>query len=258
MNTVFGPTYASHYDELYRDKDYRAECDAIEEAFRRYGSGPVRTVLDLGCGTGTHALCLAERGYRVAGVDRSEEMLRLARAKRDSSRAVPQTEFLAGDLRSLDLRRHFDAVLMMFAVLGYLLDDAAVRAALASVRRHLAPGGLFVFDVWHGPAVLAERPSPRLKTVEQDGGGQLLRSSSGELDEARHVCTVSFRVWRVVDGTTTDETDERHEMRYFFPDELESFLSEQRLELLRLTAFPSLDREADEDTWNILGVARAV
>lgn len=257
MSTVFGPAYASHYDELYRDKEYRAECDAIEEAFRRYGPGPVRTVLDLGCGTGTHALCLAERGYRVVGVDRSEEMLRLARAKHDSSRPVPETEFLAGDLRSLDLGRRFDAVLMMFAVLGYQLDDAAVRASLASVRRHLAPGGLFVFDVWHGPAVLAERPSERFKTIEQDGG-RIVRSSKGELDEARHICTVSFRIWRVVDGTTTNETEEMHTMRYFFPDELEQFLADQRLELLRLTAFPSLDQDPDVGTWNVLGVARAV
>jgi len=257
MTTVFGPTYASHYDDLYRDKGYQAECDAIEEAFRRYGSGPISTVLDLGCGTGSHAVCLAGRGYRVLGVDRSPEMLRLARAKRDETGPASDTEFVAGDLRSLDLGRRFDAVLMMFAVLGYQLDDAAVAAALASVRRHLTSGGLFVFDVWYGPAVLAERPSPRLKTVPLPDG-QLMRSSKGELDEKRRVCSVSFRVWRVVNGTTAEETEETHEMRYFFPDELERSLVGEQLQLLRLTAFPSLDRDADERSWNVLGVARAV
>src|SRR5207248_11417549 len=68
---VFGPQYAEAYDTLYRDKDYSAECDAIEHVFRLYGIGPVRRVLDLGCGTGGHAVPLAERGYEVVGVDRS-------------------------------------------------------------------------------------------------------------------------------------------------------------------------------------------
>ena len=80
-DTVFGCGYADQYDLLYSDKDYEAECDLLEEVFRRYGTGPVQTILDLGCGTGSHALLLARRGYQVTGVDRSQEMLAQARQK---------------------------------------------------------------------------------------------------------------------------------------------------------------------------------
>ena len=80
--TVFG-SYAQFYDILYQDKDYEAECDFLEQIFDRYAPGPVRTILDLGCGTGGHTLPLARRGYEVVGVDRSEKML--AEARRDDA-----------------------------------------------------------------------------------------------------------------------------------------------------------------------------
>ena len=59
----------------------------------------------------------------------------------------------------------FDAALMMFAVLGYQVENDDVLAALRTARRHLEPGGLFIFDVWYGPAVLHQRPSERVKII---------------------------------------------------------------------------------------------
>ncbi len=55
---VFGQTYADQYDLIYTEKDYEAECDLIEEVFRKYGDGEIKTILDLGCGTGNHAIPL--------------------------------------------------------------------------------------------------------------------------------------------------------------------------------------------------------
>jgi SAM-dependent methyltransferase len=123
--SVFGRDYAAAYDNLYRDKDYLAECDLIEWVCKTYATGPVRRVLDLGCGTGGHAVVLAEREYLVVGVDRSPEMLERARARGSSAR------FEQGQIASVDLGETFDAVLMMFAVLGYQVGNADVQAALA-------------------------------------------------------------------------------------------------------------------------------
>jgi len=163
--TVFGDLYARLYDAFYQEKNYEAECDLIEEVFRRYAGGPVNSILDLGCGTGNHVFPLARRGYQVAGVDRSPEMLALARAKLASCSGSPEQPlpiFHPGDLRDLDLGEQFDAVLMMFAVLSYQVTNEDVLAALGTVRRHLKPGGLFMADVWYGPAVLAQRPGDRI------------------------------------------------------------------------------------------------
>lgn len=73
--------YSNYYDTLYEDKNYGAECDFIETIFSKFYLAPVKHILDLGCGTGGHAIPLAQRGYHVTGIDRSEEMLKKAEEK---------------------------------------------------------------------------------------------------------------------------------------------------------------------------------
>jgi SAM-dependent methyltransferase len=256
MSAVFGSVYADAYDTLYQDKDYAAECDLIERVFREHGRGPVRSVLDLGCGTGNHAIPLARRGYEVVGVDRSEGMLARARVKAAEALAGQRVEFRQGDVRDVALGRPFDAAVMMFAVLGYQPANADVRAALRTVRGHLRPGGLFVFDVWYGPAVLRERPSQRIKVIPT-ADGQILRVASGKIDSLRHLCTVDYLVWHLTREKPVTSTEESHTMRFFFPQELDLFLESESFEPVRLGDFPDYQRDPDDTTWNVLGVARA-
>lgn len=256
MSQPFGPVYADSYDTLYQDKDYSAECDLIERMFRTYGGQRVHSVLDLGCGTGSHAVPLAGRGYEVTGVDRSPDMLTRARNKAGAPTDSRNLTLQQGDIRDLDLRRTFDSVLIMFAVLGYQLSNEDVLSTLKTARAHLSPGGLLLFDVWYGPAVLAERPSQRVKVIPTDSG-QALRVSSGTLDIRRHVCRVDYLLWILEGDRLIRNAEESHLMRYFFPLELELYLQSSGFELIRLGSFPDFDREPDETTWNVLQIARA-
>ena len=255
MTETFGRDYADAYDALYRAKDYQGEVDLIERILVRHGLGGPRRLLDLGCGTGNHALPLAQRGHSVVGVDRSPGMLEQARAKALAAGAHSMV-FSDGDIRSLDLGRQFDAVLMMFTVLGYQLEDADVAAALATVRRHLDPGGLFIFDVWNGPAVLADRPGSREISVGE-GASRITRKTTASLDIPRHLCRVSFDLARVDAGGQVEQWREEHLVRYYFPEELERVLRQNQLELLHLRKFPDDEAPADERAWNVVGAARA-
>jgi SAM-dependent methyltransferase len=256
VTEIFGSTYAGAYNQLYNDKDYAAECDVVEDLFHRYSARPVSSVLDLGCGTGNHVFPMSRRGYDVVGVDSSASMLALARQRQSANSSGGGVRFEHADIRSVDLGRTFDAVLMMFAVLGYQVENVDVLAALKSARRHLEPGGLAILDFWYGPAVLRQRPSERIKLIAGDNG-DVLRAASGELDTARHTCAVRYRLWHLRDRRLVSETDETHLMRYFFPRELSLFLDCSAFSLVRLGAFPDIDRPADEETWNALAVARA-
>jgi len=257
MNETFGPAYVEAYDLLYHDKDYISECDLIERIFHTYGNGPTQSVLDLGCGTGNHAIPLAQRGYEVVGVDQSESMLARVRTKFANPSGNGRLVVQKGDIRSLDLQRRFDAALMMFAVLGYQLENPDVLAALGTARRHLRTAGLLLFDVWYGPTVLAQRPSKRIKVVPTPNG-QMVRAASGDLDIERHICEVQYRVWRLERGERVSEAEEVHAVRYFFPLELNVFLESSGFSPLRLGAFPDFDKDPDDATWNALGVAQAV
>jgi SAM-dependent methyltransferase len=254
VSKVFGASYAHQYDALYGTKDYPGECDAIEELFRRYGDGRVHTLLDLGCGTGSHALAFARRGYAVTGADRSAAMLDIAREKAAAAAVAP--EFVEGDIRTLRLGRTFDAAAMLFAVLGYQTSDDDVAAALHTVAAHLRPGGVFVCDLWYGPAVLAIGTSDRVRVVDEPAG-QLHRAASGVIDRERHTCRVDFKTWRTVGERITDESVEQHTMRYFFPAELEAFFAGAGLELCAVRSFDDLDALPDETTWNVWVCGRA-
>jgi SAM-dependent methyltransferase len=231
---TFCKEYAEQYDLLYGDKDYESECDILEKIFKHYGSA--HTILDLGCGTGNHAIPLSKRGYQVTGVDISDDMLNIARQKSS------QPNFIYGDLLNIDLGEQFDSVLMMFAVLGYQLMN--VNIALQNVHRHLKRGGLFIFDVWYGPAVLNLKLSDRVKETQD-----IIRFASGVLIDSQ-IAEVTYRVI-----SKTACVDEVHKMRYFFPQEIETLLNQSGLTLLSLSSFPNLT-EPDETTWNVLVVAR--
>jgi SAM-dependent methyltransferase len=252
MTGVFGAGYADSYDALYADKDYRAECDLVEEIFRR-SDRPVRSVLDLGCGTGRHSVELAHRGYEVVGVDLSEAMLE--RARRRAIDASPgSASFLCGDIQTIALDRRFDAVLSMFAVVGYQISDAAVRSTLANVRRHLEPGGVFIFDVWYGPAVVAVGPSERVKVVGIEGG-EIERRAVGTLEPKDHVCSVKYELTIRRPDAADATVFETHRMRYFFEEEVGRFLEEAGLTLRAVTAFPDVENQPSADSWNVLVVA---
>ena len=254
----FGREYADLYDLLYSDKDYEAECDLVEEVFRRYSTARIHTILDLGCGTGNHAHILARRGYQITGVDRSNEMLARANQKvafDPLHRSSQSPTFCQRDIRNLDLHQQFDAVLMMFAVLGYQLTNDDVSTALRTVRRHLKPDGLFVCDVWYGPAVIAIRPSERAKVIPTDDG-KVLRIASGSLDIYHHLAEVHYYSWRLRGQQVVSESEEIHHVRYFFPQELALFMAQEQLELVDIYTFGDLTKAPGEDTWNVLILAK--
>jgi len=249
--------YAQFYDALYQEKDYAAECGFLEQVFARFAASPIHTILELGCGTGSHALPLAQRGYQVTGVDRSEGMLAAAQAKISSVSAhSPVPIFQCGDIRTLDLGRSFDAVISMFAVLSYMITNDDLAAALRTARRHLQPGGLFFFDAWFGPAVLRDRPVDRYKIVAV-GGERVIRIAHPELDALSHTVKVNYKVLRLRGERVLDEVDESHTMRFFFPQELAHHLEDAGLREVKLCPFMDLGRGLQESDWILAVVAEA-
>jgi len=247
--------YANYYDALYREKDYENECDFLEQIWGELSSEPINRILDLGCGTGGHALPLAQRGYDVTGVDRSEQMLAIAKTK--ATQANLAVDFQQGDVRNLELGQTFDAVISMFAVMSYQTTNEELAAAFRTARRHLEPGGLLVFDGWFGPAVLNLRPSDRYKIVEADGE-RIIRFVSPVLDIFQHTVQVNYKILRLRNGHVVDEVDESHLLRFLFPQEIAYYLAEAGFNLLKLCLFMELKCQPIEQDWNVTVVAEGV
>ena len=103
------------------------------------------SLVDVACGPGEFALAMAQRGFRVTGVDQSPEMLVMAR--RNAQEKGMTVTFLEQDMRRLELPAPVDAATCLYDSLNYLITDADLRQTLRAVAAALRPGGLFLFDM---------------------------------------------------------------------------------------------------------------
>lgn len=241
--------YARYYDLLYRDKDYAAEALFVDERLRTHG-GSGGTLLELGCGTGRHGVEFARLGYRVTGVDLSEGMVRQAeaRAKDLPAGLGSRVRFSVGDVRTARLGGTFDAVLSLFHVMSYQTTDADLRAAIKTAAVHLKPGGLFLFDFWHGPAVVADPPVVRVKRLA-DAALEVTRLAEPDIQMAQKCVVVNYDIFLKDKATgRLSEVRESHPMRYLFLDELAGLLAEQGLAVVDSGGWRSA-RPLGPDTW---------
>lgn len=243
--TVFA-AYGAYYDLLNATKDYAAEADYVARLL-----GDARSILELGCGTGRHAELLASKGFDVLGVDRSEEMLAVARR-----RTAPRLAFAHGDAQTFRAGRTFDAVISLFHVVSYQVEQPELQAMLATARTHLPDGGTFLFDVWYGPAVLTERPERRVRQFENDQLA-VTRTAEPRMYPNENVVDVVFDIAvREKSSGATHEIRETHRMRYFFVPELAVLLRAAGFTLRRYEEWMS-GREAGFDTWSVCFIATA-
>lgn len=250
-------TYAEVYDDLYREKNYQSECDFLEQAFDRYGKEKIQTILDLGCGTGGHGIPLATRGHRVYGVDSSDKMIEVARQKAEEKGLSARLKFEVANIQQLQLQETFDAVICMFAVLGYQTSNEGIFATLQGVRKHLKPGGLFICDFWYGPAVLKQRPTDRVKVVPKDSD-RIVRLTQSAINTQTHIVDVNYHLLHLQEKNLINEVEELHKMRFIFKPELEFFMKQAGLELMGFCSFAELEKTASEDTWNVSAIGQAI
>jgi len=104
---------------------------------------PGTRVLDVGCGVGRWSRLLAARGALVTGIDLSPTMIAEAERRAALEGVAARCRFQVQDLSALRVEGEFDLILEV-TVLQHILDPAALRAALAAMRAHLAPGGRMV------------------------------------------------------------------------------------------------------------------
>jgi predicted TPR repeat methyltransferase len=127
-------------------------------------------VADFGSGTGLHAIELASRGFKIHGVDMSNEMISIASQRRESLKKTykDNLKFSVSDLRNFRGENPRNIILSLFHVASYQVDDSDLVKFFTSASENLRPGGLFIFDYWFLPAVIKLQPENRVKNGEND------------------------------------------------------------------------------------------
>lgn len=208
--------FAWAYDLLQTDP-VAPRLDFIERILDKQGIGEGSVVLDAGCGTGRYALELARRGYHVYGVDRSQELVTIARKRALQDSVHP--EFVIADLLAVTFTRPFDAILCR-GVLNDFLEESERINIFQQFGAWLRPGGIAIFDVreWARTAARYEKNSVHQRAVELPDKTLYFQSET-VLDSESHKMRVRecFRITR--DGIeTSSEYD--FVMRCWAPEEI--------------------------------------
>ena len=227
---------AGTYDALTGDVGYEKRADFLEKLFEK-SHIPVKTVLDLACGTGTMTWILTGRGYELIGVDASEEMLAAAMGKSGSVEGVAPI-FLHQSMPKLDLYGTVDAAICCLDSLNYLTNPKDVQRTFARLHLFVAPGGVLIFDI---------------NTVEK------LMALDGQvfLDETedtycvwrpefrRGICTYYMDLFQQQSDGSWEREFEMHRERAYTVEELTAWLTEAGFGEIRTYGDGKLRRPAE-------------
>lgn len=208
-----------HYDRLFAD--YSGDLPFLLAQAQRARRDD--TVLELACGTGRVAIPLAKAGLKVTGIDLSIGML--AEARRKAAAAGVMVAWIEADMRAFDLGATFSTIILVANGLCHLLTIADFEACAACVRKHLAPGGRFIIDVFvPNFGILTRDPAARFPMsapyADPDGRGQVIMLHGNIYEpttQINHI--VTYTTWPTGEAVA-GEVD----MRMFFPQELDALL----------------------------------
>lgn len=211
-------TLAASYDRLTNDVPYPRIASFAQNLLTDRGISP-RSVLDLACGTGAMSVLLAQAGYRVIGVDMSEEMLTMA-----SEKAMALSDnrpfFVRQRMQRLRLPQPVDWVFSGLDSINYLTNPLDCQETFRRVYAALEPGGAFLFDI-NTPEKLRAMDG-EIFLDEDDDVFCVWRS---EFNESTRICTYGMDIFQRR-GRHWERSQEEHLEYAYTPAELLEYLQD--------------------------------
>ncbi|HXW79325.1 MAG TPA: class I SAM-dependent methyltransferase [Acidimicrobiales bacterium] len=218
----------------YDGAPYEQWCGFIDAACRRHDA-QVKTILEIGCGTGSMTAILAHHGYQVTSVDGSKAMLQKAREKLGPTASLVQANLGGSD--TPDLGSH-DAAICCFDVVNYFTEEGQLARALAQIRSGLRAGALLIFDA------NSQFKMERLFGDRTFGGdfGDFAYIQRCHYDVASRCCELLLTFF-LREGGLFRRVTERHLQRWFTDEEMNAALAASGFEVLRVCdGYTDVDR----------------
>jgi len=196
---------AQFYDIIYSQvgKDYAGEAARIHALIGQYRRSAGDDLLDIACGTGEH-LAHLRAYYHVEGLDLDPNILAVAR------RRHPDVAFHQADMADFDLGRQFDAITCLFSSIGYVKTVARLNQAIATMLRHLKPGGVLLVEPWFTPAVF--KPGGVHATFVDEPALKIARMNVSRVEDG--ISVLDFH-YLVATPAGVEHFTERHELALF-------------------------------------------
>ena len=252
--TSYSGRHAELYDVFYSDKPYVTEAAFVDWCLKKYSNGASDHLLELACGTGTHAIELEKFGYQVVATDYSADML--SRAKQKAVERSSTIDFQLQDMTRLNLDgRTFDAAICLFDAIGYVGENEALEKVFHGVHKHVRPSGLFIFEFWHAGAMIPHFDPVRIRRWD-NGNSEILRISETTLELARQLSHVKYSVFELNKNGTYTSFTETQTNRYFLLQEMAAWLTTTDFTPVKWFSGFADNETINSDTWHIVAVAR--
>jgi SAM-dependent methyltransferase len=249
--SIFDEKYSALYETIYAEKSYHGEVECIKQLLSDHSS-EVQTILNFGCGTGKHDILLSELGFRITGIDRSHEMLKVARKKKSSGNPT----FLHVDESDRIANESMDASLCLFDVFSYFNEDSEISNFFEFINEKAKPSSPLIFDFWYLPAVIRLKPETRKKTFQM--GSTLITRVCEPSMEVSTSCIEATHQFFVENEKGIETFSETHRMRCFTKNEIRRILHDNGFELKTLGTWDDPVKEPDLNDWSVLAVATRI
>jgi SAM-dependent methyltransferase len=248
---------AEYYDLIYgKRENFIEDCDFLNGIFKRFCQNKPVEILDIGCGTGNHVLILAERGYKVIGIDQSEKMIQVSKKKAEKKRI--DATFYVQDMRYLKIPKKVDCAISMFNGFGYLLTQQDLEQFLTSLHKSLKEDSLFVFEFWNIGGI---KSTPYKNWTKRRQNGLLLYRVEKSSFQVETNILQSLKDFIIIqDDKLLDFFEEKHEIKCYTTFELQQLLNANSFELLSVFDFDKRNKmhfkKPERETLRIMAIAK--
>ena len=230
------------YNLIYGKKDSHREAVYINNFIKKYTKN-VDRILELGCGTGRHLLEMLKLGYKVKGIDLSNEMLNM----------IPKLEGIeleCKDIINFRSDTKFEVITALFHVVSYINDLDSLDTLFKNTKSNLSEGGLFIFDIWFTPAVMNIMPSTRVMEINNKNY-EITRLAIPIIDYERNIVEVNYKFFVFDKVNKLNKTfEEKHVMRHYSITEIDSIAKKYGFEKLINEEWLTANKPSNK-TWGI-------
>ena len=236
--------YSNTYDIFNKDKKYKEEAKFINQIIQKYKKNS-KSILELGSGTGSHAVFLSKK-YNYTGVEKSSEMIKIYKEKKIKAKIFKQ------DIRKLKLNKKYDVIIALFCVMVYLTNIKEFIKTLKNVHKHLNKDGLFIFYFWYTPAVNSIKPQITYN-VKKKGNNQFERIAVPKIVNSKRIDVVykfnlnlRKKMYKFI---------ETHKVRHFSLNDIKKYSVESKLKPIHYCEIVT-KKKPSKLTWKILTVLK--
>lgn len=245
------PSYHTYYDKIFSQKKYNKEAKIIIDIFRSIRHQEPQHILDIGCGTGNHALEFGRLGFNVVGVDTDRNAILIANKKRSSIDGLLRIpHFICGEIRELRAK-NFDLATALFNVINYVPGPQALVRFFRAIHSRLRPKGVFIFDCWNGIAALREPPRRKHVLIDHQGERLRIKTYPEKLDLLRQFVQMRSEIV-ITRKAEQDRFAYQYCHRLWTPWELTEFLTAAGFSARCPTKWMNPHRLAGTTDWKIL------